>query len=165
MLHSTYGGLCMNKYYAYYHSPIGVLELVSDEENLLSVLFVDEEGTGDKMPEVLVKAYAEFDAYFKGECDAFTVPIKLQGTDFQQRVWQELCNIPFGEVISYKELAKRIGNIKAVRAVGTANSKNVISILVPCHRVIGANGKLTGYAGGLDRKEWLINHERRGAKE
>ncbi|HTM53326.1 MAG TPA: methylated-DNA--[protein]-cysteine S-methyltransferase [Pirellulales bacterium] len=97
--------------------------------------------------------------YFAGQRQRFDVPLKLAGTPFQQRVWQELLRIPFGTTISYAQLAERVGQPTASRAVGHANGRNPISIIVPCHRVIGANGKLTGYAGGLDKKQWLLEWE------
>jgi methylated-DNA-[protein]-cysteine S-methyltransferase len=98
-------------------------------------------------------------AYFEGELHEFELPLRMKGTDFQRRVWKELMNIPFGMTISYAEQARRIGRPGAARAVGAANGRNPISIVVPCHRVIGANGTLTGYGGGLDRKQWLLEHE------
>lgn len=98
-------------------------------------------------------------AYFAGELQAFDVPLNMAGTDFQRVVWRELRNIGYGEIISYAELARRVDRPGAARAVGAANGRNPISIIVPCHRVIGADGTLTGYGGGLDRKEWLLRHE------
>ncbi len=98
-------------------------------------------------------------AYFDGDLTEFQVPIRLEGTDFQRRVWSHLQDIPYGETISYGELARRVGSPKASRAVGLANGRNPVSIIVPCHRVIGANGQLTGYGGGLERKTWLLEHE------
>jgi methylated-DNA-[protein]-cysteine S-methyltransferase len=103
---------------------------------------------------------AQLDAYFAGELLEFDVALDLEGTDFQRRVWAGLCDIPYGETISYGELAGRVGNPKASRAVGLANGRNPVAIIVPCHRVIGADGSLTGYGGGLDRKVWLLDHER-----
>ena len=98
-------------------------------------------------------------AYFAGELLEFELPLRMKGTEFQRLVWKELTNIPFGTTISYAEQARRIGRPGAARAVGAANGRNPISIVVPCHRVIGANGTLTGYGGGLDRKQWLLDHE------
>ena len=103
--------------------------------------------------------------YFAGARQNFDVPVKLAGTPFQQRVWEELVKIPFGTTISYAQLAVRVGKPTAVRAVGAANGRNPVSILVPCHRVVGANGKLTGYAGGMAKKEWLLAWERQGAQK
>jgi methylated-DNA-[protein]-cysteine S-methyltransferase len=99
------------------------------------------------------------DEYFNGNRKTFDLPLDLQGTDFQKKVWLELQKIPFGKTISYKELSLRLGDIKAIRAVAAANGANPVSIIVPCHRVIGSNGSLTGYAGGLWRKQWLLDHE------
>jgi methylated-DNA-[protein]-cysteine S-methyltransferase len=101
----------------------------------------------------------QLDAYFAGELEEFDLPLALHGTEFQLRVWDELARIPFAETISYKELALRLGDLKLVRAVGLANGRNPISIVIPCHRVIGADGTLVGYGGGLDRKRWLLDHE------
>jgi methylated-DNA-[protein]-cysteine S-methyltransferase len=102
---------------------------------------------------------AQLESYFAGEQVAFDVPVRLSGTEFQQRVWQGLREIPYGETISYGELARRLGSPGASRAVGLANGRNPVSIIVPCHRVIGADGSLTGYGGGLERKRWLLRHE------
>jgi O-6-methylguanine DNA methyltransferase len=104
---------------------------------------------------------AQLDAYFAGELSTFDLEMNLLGTPFQQRVWSQLCDIPYGETISYGELARRVGNANASRAVGLANGRNPIALIVPCHRVIGANGSLTGYGGGLERKTWLLEHELR----
>ena len=101
----------------------------------------------------------QLDAYFAGELEDFDLPLALHGTDFQLRVWDELARIPFAETISYKELALRLGDPKLVRAVGLANGRNPVSIIIPCHRVIGADGSLVGYGGGLERKRWLLDHE------
>ena len=110
-------------------------------------------------PQLLLDCRIELDEYFKGQRKDFSVLYKLEGTMFQTSVWQALTTVPYGKTASYKEIAQQIANEKAVRAVGMTNSKNVISIIVPCHRVIGQNGKLTGYAGGLWRKQWLLEHE------
>jgi methylated-DNA-[protein]-cysteine S-methyltransferase len=107
----------------------------------------------------LVHVVEQLKAYFAGTLTDFDLPITMQGTDFQRRVWASLCEIPYGETISYGELARRVGNPKASRAVGLANGRNPVAIIVPCHRVIGADGSLTGYGGGLDRKVWLLEHE------
>jgi len=116
------------------------------------------------MPAVIDACSQELDAYFTGKLKSFTVPIRLVGTDFRMKVWNELCNIPYGETISYKELAQRIGNPRAIRAVGGANHHNPVSIIVPCHRVIGAGGGLTGYGGGLDNKSFLLKLESENLK-
>jgi len=108
---------------------------------------------------VLKECIKQLDAYFAGKLVDFSLSIVQTGTNFQQTVWSELCNIPYGHTISYMELSKRIGNVKAIRAVGTANGSNNVSIIVPCHRVIGSNGSLVGYGGDLWRKKWLLDHE------
>lgn len=113
----------------------------------------------EKRPDYLAEAVNQLKEYFNGKRQSFSLPLAPEGTEFQKQVWKELCNIPYGETISYKTLATRAGNVNASRAVGMANNRNPIGIIIPCHRVIGANGSLTGYAGGLDRKEWLLNHE------
>ena len=116
----------------------------------------------DNATEPLLKeAVNQLRQYFAGERQTFTLPLAAAGTLFQQQVWQQLCQIPFGHTQSYGELARQLGNKNAMRAVGAANGRNPIAIIVPCHRVIGADGKLTGYAGGLDRKIWLLHHEQR----
>lgn len=148
------------EYKAYYKSEIGIVEITSSEDAVLSIYFVDKEGETVEMPKILKEAYNQIDEYFKGKRKKFNLKLSFEGTDFQNRVWNELTKIPYGQVVSYKDIAIAVGNEKAVRAVGTTNGKNKISIVVPCHRVIGSNGKLTGYAGGLHRKEWLLNHEK-----
>jgi methylated-DNA-[protein]-cysteine S-methyltransferase len=139
-------------------SPVGDVLLRADEEGRLTALYLrhdETEDTGGPFDAVR----EQLDAYFAGELDAFDVPLALHGTAFQLRVWEELLRIPFGETISYSELARRLGDPKLVRAVGTANGRNPVSIIVPCHRVIGADGSLVGYGGGLERKQWLLEHE------
>jgi methylated-DNA-[protein]-cysteine S-methyltransferase len=141
-------------------SPLGPLTLVASAAGLARLCFpgsdrAPAEATRAPLPEIT----EQLDAYFAGELEAFDVPMALHGTDFQKRVWDELTRIPFGETISYSELARRLGDLKLVRAVGTANGRNPISIIIPCHRVIGADGSLVGYGGGLERKEWLLEHE------
>jgi methylated-DNA-[protein]-cysteine S-methyltransferase len=127
---------------------------------LLSVEFVDKKSSQVKSNFLIGKVLKQLDQYFKGERKEFDLPLFLGGTPFQNQVWNELQKIPYGETFSYKELAVKLGNEKATRAVGNANGKNLISIIIPCHRVIGSNKKLTGYAGGLDRKKWLLEHEK-----
>lgn len=146
-----------------YASPLGIIEIKGNEEGIFSVLFVERQQVefyqqADTFA-ILVNCFTQLDEYFKGERLEFSVPFIIEGTAFQQSVWQALTTVPYGKTASYKEIAILVGNEKAVRAVGTTNSKNLISIIVPCHRIIGANGKLTGYAGGLWRKEWLLEHE------
>jgi methylated-DNA-[protein]-cysteine S-methyltransferase len=144
----------------YYSSPIGMIEISGTEDGVTSIIFAEGEGTPARIPEVLKDAYSQLDEYFIGKRKVFDLRLSPGGTEFQRKVWMELMNIPCGETLTYKDIAQKLGNSKAVRAVGNANGKNPISIVVPCHRVIGCNGKLTGYAGGLERKAWLIKHEK-----
>jgi methylated-DNA-[protein]-cysteine S-methyltransferase len=140
-------------------SPVGDI-LLEAENGRLTGLYLRHDGKvvgGDDS--VFDAAREQLDAYFAGELEEFDLPLALNGTPFQLRVWDELARIPFAETISYKELALRLGDLKLVRAVGLANGRNPISIVIPCHRVIGADGTLVGYGGGLDRKRWLLDHE------
>lgn len=148
-------------YKAYYNSPIGLLEVISDESSILALEFVEEAGDKNgEMPLILKSALQQVDEYFKGKRKKFDLELKTNGTEFQQKVWKQLIEVPYGETSNYGKLAKAIGNEKASRAVGGANNKNKIAIIIPCHRIIGANGSLVGYAGGLWRKEWLLQHEK-----
>ena len=143
-------------------TPIGPLAIHEEAGAIVAINFA----TGDLCPPatpLLTETARQLAAYFAGELTCFDLPIRLTGTAFRVQCWQALCTIPYGETISYGEQARRIGNAKAVRAVGGANHHNPISIVVPCHRVIGADGSLTGYGGGLDKKLWLLDHERRHA--
>ncbi len=123
-----------------------------------------EKMVGERDDEAFGEVRRQLEAYFSGQLRTFSLRLDGAGTDFQRAVWKALCDIPYGETINYGELAKRIGNPRASRAVGLANGKNPISIIVPCHRVIGANGSLTGYSGGIERKRWLLEHETRQRK-
>ncbi len=152
--------------YSYIDSPLGRMFVQGDGEFVTGLFMPKHKGwTGpdpawrrsDASFAVVREELAE---YFAGERQTFDVPLKLAGAPFQQRVWRELVRIPFGTTITYGELARRLGRPTASRAVGHANSRNPISIIVPCHRVIGADGKLTGYAGGIDKKQWLLEWER-----
>jgi methylated-DNA-[protein]-cysteine S-methyltransferase len=148
---------------------LGTLLLTADENHLTGIYF---EGCDhapasrsqwqlDPGQKILAQAKAELEAYFKGTRTRFSIPLRFAGTGFQQRVWREIALIPFGQTITYSELASRAGAPDAIRAVGTATGRNPISIVVPCHRVIGKNGSLTGYAGGLERKRCLLSFEQR----
>lgn len=145
-------------------SPLGLMAVSAVEEGLTYVHMGVEEMKDAWGPEeatpVLTSAVEQLEAYFHGDLKDFDLPLAAVGTDFQHRVWNELSRIPYGETVAYMDIADRIGDRKAVRAVGLANGRNPIAIVVPCHRVIGANGKLTGYAGGLWRKERLLSLER-----
>lgn len=146
---------------AYYNSPIGTIEISGTEEGVLSILFVEKTEETGYVSEAVQDCLEQLDEYFTGSRKDFDVKFILEGTDFQKKVWKALTSIPYGKTAAYKDIAEAVGSPKAVRAVGSTNSKNPISIIVPCHRVIGANGTLTGYAGGLWRKEWLLNHEKK----
>jgi methylated-DNA-[protein]-cysteine S-methyltransferase len=155
-------------YYSFLDSPLGPLLVYGDGE-FVTGLFLSKPDDTWSIDASWQKSEAPFSTvreqlaeYFAGTRQEFDISIKLDGTPFQRRVWRELTRIPFGATISYAQLARRIGKPSASRAVGHANSRNPISILVPCHRVIGADGKLTGYAGGIANKEWLLTWERRG---
>lgn len=150
----------LNERQIYMDTPVGKLLIKGNEETISAVLFVDEAGVSDPHPsQVLLNCVRQMQEYFDGSRMEFELPVSQQGTDFQQTVWLQLCEIPYAATISYQQLANRIGNPKSIRAVGTTNGRNQISIIVPCHRVIGSNGSLTGYAGGLWRKRWLLDHE------
>lgn len=147
-------------------SPIGTLALVSNGTALTRLSIADGEAAAEadvpaESDPVLAAAREQLDAYFDMRLTQFDLPLELRGTEFQQRVWESLRVIPFAQTISYAELARRVGNPKAVRAVGAANGRNPLMIIVPCHRVIGADGSLTGFGGGIDRKRWLLDHETR----
>lgn len=143
------------------NSPIGFIQITSNEDAVLAIEFVSENiPDSETIPDVLELCIEELERYFSGQLKSFSVNLSPEGTDFQKEVWNELIKIPFGETTSYINIAKHLNNDKAVRAVGAANGKNNIAIIIPCHRVIGENGKLTGYAGGLNRKQWLLEHER-----
>lgn len=148
-------------YISYYDSPIGWLRLVSNAKAITEVSFASTKGKdGTHKDPVLIQCEEELTAYFDGALQDFNVPTTFEiGTPFQQEVWKALRSIPYGTCVSYKDIAIKIGNPKAVRAVGGANNKNPISIIVPCHRVIGANKKLVGYGGGLEIKEALLTLE------
>jgi methylated-DNA-[protein]-cysteine S-methyltransferase len=140
-------------------SPLGITKIEGDE-NGIAIISVLSEGTiSTTVPNHLQEAVLQLQEYFEGKRTDFTFKLNPKGTDFQQKVWQELRNIPFGKTISYMDLSKKLGDVKAIRAAASANGKNPLWIVVPCHRVIGTDGSLTGYAGGLWRKKWLLEHE------
>ena len=150
----------MKVYKTYYQSEIGWVEITGNEEGVMTLEFVEEEGENDEyIPGCMEKCLTQLDEYFKGERKEFTVKLNWEGTDFQIRVWEYLLTIPYGKTVSYMDIAKELGDEKSVRAVGTANGRNNIAIIVPCHRVVGSSGSLTGYAYGVWRKDWLLKHE------
>ncbi len=146
----------------YYNSPIGVLQITASEDSIKALEFCNTQPeliTMENEPAVIKDCKSQLDEYFRGNRADFNLKLSLSGTDFQNKVWNELLKVPYGNTASYKDIAKACGNPKAVRAVGGANHNNRIAIIIPCHRIVGSNGKLTGYAGGLWRKEWLLRHE------
>jgi methylated-DNA-[protein]-cysteine S-methyltransferase len=151
------------------HSPVGDLLVAVRDDRLLHVGFAEErhphvrQGTWHRDAGRVAGVSAQLTEYFRGDRQNFDLALLPVGTEFQRQVWAELSRIPYAQTISYGELARRIGNAKAMRAVGLANGRNPIPIVVPCHRVIGANGSLTGFGGGIERKRWLLEHEARVA--
>lgn len=145
--------------YSYYSSPIGLIELSATPEALATLYFVEEPRHEADTTILLATAMRQLNEYFAGLRKEFDLPLLFHGTDFQQRVWRQLLTVPYGVTVSYQEIANALGNPKAVRAVGAANGQNPISIVAPCHRIIGSNGNLIGYGSGLWRKEWLLRHE------
>lgn len=141
------------------NSPLGITKIVGDENGIAEISVLSEGKISETIPTELQKAVSQLQEYFEGNRQDFNFKLNPKGTDFQQRVWQELRNIPFGKTMSYMDLSKKLGDVKAIRAVASANGKNPLWIVVPCHRVIGTDGSLTGYAGGLWRKKWLLEHE------
>ncbi len=145
---------------AYIQTPIGTAKIVGDNAGIQQIKVLEETSLqeGD-IPEELTRCAEQLQEYFKGNRDHFDFLMNPKGTDFQKKVWNALLNIPFGKTTSYLELSKELGDVKAIRAVASANGKNPLWIVIPCHRVIGSDGSLTGYAGGLWRKKWLLEHE------
>lgn len=144
----------------YYSSPIGVLEKKSADNQITHLLFKDSAGTSSEaISDVMKECIHQLDEYFAGNLQNFSLPLAPEGTHFQESVWEALQTIPYGQTICYKQLAEKVGNPKACRAVGTANGRNPIAIIIPCHRVIAADGSLGGYAGGLDVKTTLLRLE------
>ena len=150
-----------DKFVSYYESPVGVLKIKSNGNAITLLVKTNEKFEQTNDLSIVVKLKKELDEYFIGKRKVFDLPLRFNGTKFQEQVWDALLKIPYGETRSYKDIATAIGNSKASRAVGMANNKNNIIILIPCHRVIGSNGGLVGYAGGLDVKEYLLNLEKK----
>ena len=152
----------------YYQSPVGTVRIKAYKGCINEIFFMDEiteqhrdddEIIDQADTDVLAKCRQQLDEYFAGERKTFDFPVKQEGTLFQEKVWNEILHIPYGKTISYRQLSQMIGNVKSIRSVGTANGRNSLPIVVPCHRVIGSDGSLTGYGGGLWRKKWLLEHE------
>lgn len=144
---------------AFIQTPLGVAKIVGDDNGISIISILEEGEITQSIPVVLQEAVQQLQDYFQGNRNEFDFKLNPQGTEFQQKVWQELLNIPFGKTLSYLDLSKKLGDVKAIRAVASANGRNPLWIVVPCHRVIGTDGSLTGYAGGLWRKKWLLEHE------
>jgi methylated-DNA-[protein]-cysteine S-methyltransferase len=140
-------------------TPLGIATIEGDENGIKAIAIANEGIVSEVIPSVLQEAVTQLQDYFDGKRTHFDFQLNPVGTEFQQKVWKGLCEIPFGKTMSYLELAKQLGDVKAIRAVASANGKNPLWIVVPCHRVIGTDGSLTGYAGGLWRKKWLLEHE------
>ena len=140
-------------------TPLGIAKIIGNEDGISVILISDEGEITTNIPLILQEAVSQLNEYFEGKRTEFTLKLNPKGTDFQQKFWQGILEIPFGKTISYLDLSKILGDVKAIRAVASANGKNPLWIVVPCHRVIGTDGSLTGYAGGLWRKKWLLEHE------
>ena len=145
----------------YINSPLGITKIIGDEEGIsvISVSDVGKDEVSEEIPEVLKEAVSQLEENFEGKRTEFDLQLNPQGTEFQKKVWKSLLEIPYGKTVGYMDQTKKLGDIKAIRAVASANGKNPLWIVVPCHRAIGTNGSLTGYAGGLSRKKWLLEHE------
>lgn len=154
----------MAEYQTYYDSPRGPIRLVCSETGVKEVSFVSETGhESTEQPDLIQQLKAQLKAYFEEKLQEFDLPLDPDGTEFQKRVWAELVKIPYGKTISYDDMARRLGDPKVIRAAASANGKNPIGIIIPCHRVIGKNGSLVGYAGGLPNKRYLLDLENRVA--
>jgi methylated-DNA-[protein]-cysteine S-methyltransferase len=146
-------------YFDYYDSPIGLIEIAGTSTAVIALNFVEERCREVASHCLVAEAVRQIDEYFDGKRREFEIEMALEGTDFQQQVWRQLGTVSYGCVASYQDIAKGVGRPTAVRAVGAANGRNPIAIMVPCHRIIGKNGHLVGYGSGLWRKEWLLKHE------
>lgn len=146
-------------WYSFLESPLGWLKIITDDSSLLELEFMTEQPGDPKENVISKKAKKQLESYFSGNINAFNVPLNPQGTAFQQKVWKLVEEVPFGQTTSYQAISKKYGDVKAIRAVGGANGKNPIPVIIPCHRIVGSSGNLVGYSGGLWRKEWLLAHE------
>ena len=156
----------MPEHRAYCHSPIGTIEIIGTEQGITALEFTRRRpGRGPRPHFFLKEAVSQIDEYFRGQRKDFSLKLHLQGTEFQKKVWRELLKIPYGRTASYGEVAAALGSPRAARAVGQANHHNPIAIVIPCHRIIGGDGRLVGYGGGLWRKEWLLAHEKKSFNE
>jgi methylated-DNA-[protein]-cysteine S-methyltransferase len=150
---------------AFYNSPVGWIELVSKPQGISSIVFREPEGDVNLPKGLLLECIAQLTLYFSGNLKVFDVPLAPEGSPFRLEVWNELVKIPYGQVVTYSDLAKRLRGTTYTRMVGQANAKNPVSILIPCHRVVGMNGALTGYGGGLWRKKFLLELEQKGNRK
>lgn len=151
----------MQTFRACYRSEIGPLEVVGNQKGILTITFKKDQFESDRnLPACMKESLRQLDEYFKGRRQKFSVPLLLEGTDFQKAVWRQLQKILFGQTVSYGDVARAIGRPQAFRAVGNANNKNPIPLIIPCHRVIGSDGKMVGFGSGIWRKEWLLDHEK-----
>lgn len=146
-------------YLDYLTSPLGLLQITATDTGVSTVWFVDKKEKEISGNEIISACKKQLEEYFAGNRTDFSLPFDLSGTEFQKKVWHRLLKIPFGKTISYMQVALDLGDVKSIRAVGTANGKNPVAVIIPCHRVIGSNGSLVGYGGGLWRKKWLIEFE------
>ncbi len=163
---AAFNSLIMELFHRTVASPLGNILLQSDKDSLLLLQFLGEASVQDsRIPEILGKAAIQLDEYFGGSRRVFDLALSVEGTDFQERVWQLVQQVEYGKTSSYGELANHLGSSVFSRAVGLANGKNPIPIIIPCHRIIGSSGKLTGYSGGLERKKWLLLHEQQHRNE
>ena len=154
----------MNSQTTYYKTPIGIAEIIGDKNGIQSITILDDDSISDELlktttPEVLQECVTQLEEYFKGKRASFNLIVNPKGTPFQKKVWKALLDIPYGKTRTYLQQSKFLGDVKAIRAVASANGKNPLWIVIPCHRVIGSDGSLTGYAGGIWRKKWLLAHE------
>ncbi len=146
---------------AYINTPLGIVQITGDDEGIQKICFIDNIVTASKdLPPVLQPCATQIEEYFNKKRTIFEFKLNPKGTDFQQKVWGDLVNVPFGKTESYLTMSRRYGDPKAIRAVASANGKNPIAVVIPCHRIIGSDGSLTGYAGGIWRKKWLLDFER-----
>lgn len=143
----------------YINSPLGITTIIGDEDGISAISVMQEGEVSSKIPEILKEAVLQLNEYFEGNRTVFTLKLNPKGTEFQQKVWKSLLEIPYGKTVSYMDQTKKLGDIKAIRAVASANGKNPLWIVIPCHRVIGTDGSLTGYAGEIWRKKWLLEFE------
>ncbi|PKM55074.1 MAG: cysteine methyltransferase [Firmicutes bacterium HGW-Firmicutes-5] len=155
----------MNINVAYYESPIGLIMIEAKDENIIRVSFVEVATLSEKGSPMLEKAKKQMAEYFEGKRKAFDLTMAFEGTEFEKKVFKALTEVEYGKVASYKDIAIKVGHNKAYRAIGGTNHKNKLAIIVPCHRIIGSNGKMTGYASGIWRKTWLLDHEQKNSTD